>query len=61
MNKNDIKQLTFYNLFITKCRVDATTYKHEKGFNDNISRVSKGSNFKVNFKKVKNFELESTK
>ena len=28
VNKNYIKQLTFY-VFITQFRVDATTYKHE--------------------------------
>ena len=31
VNKNDIKLLlTFYNLFITQFRVDATTYKQKK-------------------------------
>ena len=30
VNKNDIELLTFYNLFSTQFRVDATTYKHKK-------------------------------
>ena len=49
--KNDMKLLTFYNLFVTQFRLDATIYKQEK---DSLTRYHQCLKDQISLKKIKN-------